>query len=336
MGRRLLPLVLAVAAAAGCGGGGGGGDENAIDRVPAKGGQRAEVQAALTPAPADFPPARGRSLQELANSLDGTGPDAVVASSVFTLGRNRVAFGEIDGKTNKFVYGKTAVYVAKSPDDTARGPYLAPADLLLTKPAYRSRQAASEANLFAAVYAAQVPFAKPGTWSVLTVTRIGGKLIGSPLQVEVRTPANDPIPAVGEPAPRVQTDTLETAHGDISKIDTRLPPDDMHARSFADVVGKKPVALIFATPQLCQSRVCGPVVDIAAQMKAKYGDRMEFIHQEVYVDNEVDKGLRPPLKRFHLQSEPWLFVVGRDGRITARLEGSFGLNAFETALKTAL
>jgi hypothetical protein len=28
--------------------------------------------------------------------------------------------------------------------------------------------------------------------------------------------------------------------------------------------------------------------------------------------------------------------VGSDGRITARLEGSFGLQAFEQALKTAL
>ena len=103
----------------------------------------------------------------------------------------------------------------------------------------------------------------------------------------------------------------------------------MHAKSFADVVGKKPVALLFATPQLCQSRVCGPVVDVALQMKAKYGDRVEFIHQEVYEDNDPNKGLREPLQAFNLPTEPWLFVVGKDGRITARLEGSFGLGAFE-------
>jgi hypothetical protein len=78
------------------------------------------------------------------------------------------------------------------------------------------------------------------------------------------------------------------------------------------------------------------VVDEALQMRAKYGKRIEFIHQEVYVDNDVKKGLREPLKRFNLATEPWLFVVGRDGRITARLEGSFGLAAFDRALKTAL
>src|SRR3712207_8411384 len=58
-----------------------------------------------------------------------------------------------------------------------------------------------------------------------------------------------------------------------------------------------------------------------------------FIHQEVYVDNEVQKGLREPLRRFGLPTEPWLFTVDRSGRIAARLEGSFGLRAFEDAVE---
>jgi hypothetical protein len=101
-------------------------------------------------------------------------------------------------------------------------------------------------------------------------------------------------------------------------------------------VGSKPVALLFATPQLCQSRVCGPVTDVALQLQAEYGDRIEFIHQEVYVDNDPNAGLREPLAAFRLPTEPWLFVVDGRGRITARLEGSFGVAAFENALKTAL
>ena len=110
----------------------------------------------------------------------------------------------------------------------------------------------------------------------------------------------------------------------------------MHDVDFADAVGKKPVALLFSTPQLCQSRVCGPVTDMELQMKSKYGDKMDFIHQEVYVDNDVNKGLRPPLKEFNLQSEPWLFVVDGKGDITARLEGSIGVQQFENAVKSGL
>jgi len=56
----------------------------------------------------------------------------------------------------------------------------------------------------------------------------------------------------------------------------------------------------------------------------------------VFVDDDASKGLRPPLRAFGLQTEPWLFITDRSGRITARLEGSFGFNAFEAAIKTGL
>jgi hypothetical protein len=333
--RRLALHVLALAALLGlpaC----GSSEGNADPVKQVRDDDRAAVRAATSGDISGFPAVGGRSLQEVADGLDGTGPEAVLASSVFTVGSSRLAFGSIDGKTNQFVYGPTAVYLARSPGGPAQGPFPAPADLLITKPAFKSQQAATEANFFAAVYAADLKFPRPGNWSILTVTRVGGRLIGSPLQVSVKTPKADRVPAVGEQPPAVRTDTLASARGDVEAIDTRVPPSDMHERSFSEVVGKKPVALLFATPQLCQSRVCGPVVDIAAQLKSSYGDQMEFIHQEVYEDNEVDQGLREPLKRFNLPTEPWLFVVGRDGRITARLEGSFGLKAFEAAIKTAL
>jgi len=170
---------------------------------------------------------------------------------------------------------------------------------------------------------------------VMAVTIVNGKPVAAPGQIKVITEEQDRIPEVGEPAPKVTTDTVASAGGDAEAIDTRRPTSDMHA-NFADVVGKKPVALLFATPQLCQSRVCGPVVDVGLQLRARYGDQVQFIHQEVYTDNDPNKGLRKPLQEFGLQTEPWLFVVGKDGKITARLEGSFGLNAFERALKTAL
>ncbi len=82
--------------------------------------------------------------------------------------------------------------------------------------------------------------------------------------------------------------------------------------------------------------MCGPVTDIAAQLQKTYGDRMTFIHQEVYVDNQVDKGLRPQLKAFHLETEPWLFVVNAQGKIAARLEGAFGLGDFKKAVEAGL
>jgi hypothetical protein len=333
--RAVLAALVVALALAGCGGGdgGGGGSDDATAHVPS--GIQAAVRAAQDPRAAEFPDPAGKSLQQLADSIGG-GPQMGMASSVFVAGRkNRVAFGVID-KDAGFLYGKTALYIAPTPGAKARGPFVAPADVLITKPAYRSQQAATEGDPFAAVYAAQVPLPRPGNYTLLAVTLVDGKPVAAPQAIKVIAAAKDRIPAVGQAAPKVQTDTVASASGDVQAIDTRRPTSDMHDKSFADVVGTKPVALLFATPQLCQSRVCGPVVDIALQLKARYGDRIQFIHQEVYVDNDVKKGLRPPLKGFNLPTEPWLFVVGKDGRITARLEGSFGQRAFEQALNTAL
>jgi len=331
----VLAAMLGCAVVAGCGGDDGSSDDP-VSRVSEEGGLQAKVRAAARPEAADFPSADGKTLNQLAEEVKGGGSTEVgLATSVFTVGEDRLAFGMIDDQ-GQFVYGPTAVYVAPTPDDPAEGPFVAPADVLVTEGRYRSRQAAEEGDPFAAVYQAEVPFDQKGQWAVFAVTKSGNTYVAAPSQVEVSTKKDDTIPDVGEAAPKATTDTIESVKGNEDLLDTRVPPSDMHQESFDQVVGKKPVALLFATPQLCQSRVCGPVTDIALQMKAKYGDRMEFIHQEVYADNDPQQGLRQSLEQFNLRTEPWLFVVGSDGRITARLEGSFGLKAFEDAIQTGL
>jgi hypothetical protein len=336
--RRAVPrlLVLAVVCglvAAGCGGSDDGGAK------PPPGVSKKDFTKLLADASsatvADFPAAGGRTLQQMADQVKA-GPQVGFATSVLTPGTDRVAFGVID-KANNFVYGKSALYIARSPGDKALGPYPAPADSLLTKPAFRSQNAAVDTSPIAQIYAADVPFPRTGTWNVLVVTKQSDGMVGAPAQVKVTSRSAERIPDVGQTPPRVSTDTVASAAGNLAAIDTRRPfARDLHEVNFKDVLGKKPVALLFATPQLCQSRVCGPVVDIALQMKQQYGDRMAFIHQEVYRDNQVSKGLRTPLRQFHLQTEPWLFTIGKDGRIAARLEGSFGVNEFRRAIQAAL
>lgn len=335
--RPALVLLLPIAVLAGCGddsSSSSSGSERA-PRGPASVELRAALERSTKVDAAAFPAAQGKTLQQLADGLDGSGTTVGLATSVLPSPRPRLGFGVLDGE-NSFVYAPTVVYLARSPKARARGPFPAPADLLVTDPPYRSRQAASEKDPFAAVYTANVDAEEPGTYSVLVVSNVKGDLVGATSQVEVIAPKDDAVAAVGAKAPTVDTDTVASAGGDIGSIDTRLPPSDMHDESLKAVLGKKPVALLFATPQLCQSRVCGPVVDIALQLKAQYGDRMTFIHQEVFVDNDLNKGLRPPLKAFGLPTEPWLFTIKRDGTIAARLEGSFGFTSFEQAIKAAL
>jgi hypothetical protein len=324
-----LPALAAVAvlAAAGC-----GGDDDGSASSDRGGDSSRLVDAASQSSASDFPATRGRTLENVANGVDA-GPAVGLGTSVLVPGRQRLAFGMI-GADRKFIYGKSAIYVAETPDSKARGPYPAPADPIVPEPPFTSRGTAADTAGIKAIYAAMVPFPKPGRYAVLAVTKVGSRLLGAPTQITVRR--SSPIPDVGQEPPRVDTDTLASAAGDVASIDTRVPPSDMHGDSFKDVLGERPVALLFSTPLLCQSRVCGPVTDIALQLESEFGDRMTFIHQEVFVDNEVRKGFRAPLRAFHLQTEPWLFTLDKDGHVAARLEGSFGVNAFREAVEAAL
>lgn len=328
--RALVGLTIALVSAAGCTGDDGG-------PQPPPGESRSEFERALDEAAnvraSDFPAPRGRSLQELADSQTGGALQVGLATSEYTPGENRLAFGLID-QQNSFVYGQSAVYLAATPRSPARGPYPAPAHPLVVDPPFRSKGTATETSSIAAIYSADVPLPKPGSYAVLVITKFGDRTFGAGSTIKM--PKTRRVVEVGQPAPRIATETVASAAGDMDAIETRDPADTMHKTSLSDVLGKKPVALLFATPALCQTRVCGPVTDIAEQLKSKYGDQMEFIHQEVYVDNQVNKGLREPLRRFGLRTEPWLFVIDRDGQVTARVEGSFGVDEFEEAVKTGL
>jgi hypothetical protein len=298
---------------------------------------RDTITLAQHPDVSDFPkPTPGQSIEQFAAQFAANGPQALAATSVYRTPGGRLAFGLLDAR-QRFNYGPTVVYLAPYKGGRVLGPYPAPADVLLTDPKFRSQQAATEGSAFAAIYEAQVPFKKPGVYKVLTVSDLDGRKVAAGMAAQVVSPAQDKIPDVGEKAPPVPTDTKGSVHGNLDLLDTRIPKAlELSDESFKDVVGKKPVALLFSTPQLCQSRVCGPVTDEELQVKAETGDKMVFIHQEPYLDNQINKGFRPQVARYHLPSEPWLFTVDRKGRIAARLEGSIGIRAFRTAVRAAL
>jgi hypothetical protein len=131
-------------------------------------------------------------------------------------------------------------------------------------------------------------------------------------------------PKIGDDAIDMHTLTPADVGGDLEKLTTRIPPDkDMVSTDLADVLGRKPVVLLFATPRLCASKVCGPVTDIAEQVRAEAGDGVAFIHQEIYIDNTVSKGTRPQVNEYKLPTEPWLFAIDRSGKVVARFEGAF-------------
>jgi hypothetical protein len=286
----------------------------------------------------DFPKPKNKSLRDLLADVSA-GPVLAPSGAEFRTGKQRFGFALFRKDRSQITDASVAVYVAPAGGGPAQGPYLARYESMAVTPQFQSRQTASDPNAAKSIYTAEIPFDKPGRWEVLGIARSGGKLVAASLPqagIVVKDAAKDEIPKVGATPPRIHTPTEASVGGDLASIDTRLPPSSMHDDDFADVLGKKPVVLIFATPQLCQSRVCGPVVDVVEQEKAKSenGD-VSFIHMEVFQDNRIDKGIRPQLAAFHLVSEPWLFTFDRSGKVAARIEGAFSERELADAIAAA-
>ena len=301
------------------------------------GGSSASEQGKTeTPAaePADFPRPNGKSLAQLRNQLP-EGPVFAPAVSVLDPGENRVAFALFDQARKQVTPEAVAIYVAPAKGaGAARGPFPARQESLDVAPQFRSRQTQADLDQVDQFWVADVELPKKGSWVITALASMEGKLV-STSQFEQRVGARGGPPDVGEKAVKVSTPTPTDAGGDLERIDTRIPPlPDLHETDFADVVGKKPVVLVFATPQLCQTRVCGPAVDLALETKERsQRDDVEFIHMEIYRDNEIDKGLRPQPAAWRLPTEPWTFLIGSDGRIKERFEGAFSVEELESAVK---
>jgi hypothetical protein len=316
-------VLFACALVAGC-----GGDD----------GDEAETEPPPVADPAEFPKANGRTLAALREGLGEGGPVLAPSVLVLTTGDNRFGFGLFERDRSQIADASVVVYVAPVGGGAAKGPYAARYESLEVEPQFESRTSAQDPDSAKTVYVADIPFEKPGKYEVLGIARLDDRLVAAtpasgPLTI--MKPGDDPVPRVGEAAPRIHTPTKADAAGDVASIDTRVPPSTMHEADFADVVGKEPVVLVFATPLLCQSRVCGPVVDIAEQVKADHEGEAEFIHMEIYRDNSIEKGFRPQVAAFGLPTEPWIFTIDTRGKVAARLEGAFSPGELEAALEKA-
>jgi hypothetical protein len=191
------------------------------------------------------------------------------------------------------------------------------------------------------VYVANVEFDSPGSWGV----EASGARDGEPFQpvTAAFTVLEKSLSvAVGEPAPRsVQTILSDVA--DIREIDTsETPIPEMHNLTLADAVTSgKPTVIVIATPAFCVSQICGPTKGVVDDLYERYKGEANFVHVEPYDLGKARSGegleVIPFLEQeWGLQSEPWVFLVDRDGIIAAKFEAVVSQAEIEETLRQIL
>ena len=140
------------------------------------------------------------------------------------------------------------------------------------------------------------------------------------------------VPGIGEDAPRTENHVIGEPDVPPVAIDSRaadgaIPDAGLHRTTIAGAIASgRPALVVFSTPVFCVSRFCGPVTDVVQDLSRTYGGEAEFIHVEVwrdFQDSAVNEAAADWLLQGATLNEPWAFLIGSDGTITARWDNLF-------------
>lgn len=259
-----------------------------------------------------------------APSNGGNAVALVQGTSDYAVGLVRVSFLFIDSHARAIERPRARVTVTRAARSVSTG------EAVLEPIGVPGRSEAAVGGV-RHVYVARLRIAKPGRYT-LTARPDGAKITGvATLEVAEKPQA----PAVGDRAIPSRTPTIASTHGNLAALTTAEPPDRSLLRySVADsLAAHVPFVVVFATPKYCETRTCGPVVDVAQAVQPRFPG-VRFIHVEIYQGNDPALGTNRWVRQWRLPSEPWVFVVGRNGRIAARFEGSVSAAELVAAVRT--
>ena len=182
------------------------------------------------------------------------------------------------------------------------------------------------------IYVTTLQTPTPGTYWFLAEP-VGGRKIQALGSVVVRK--QGAAPDVGDRAIASATPTLASTGGDLETLTTSRRPDRaLYTTSVKQALAaRQPFVVTFATPQYCQTRTCGPGVDVVSAVSKEPASKgVRFIHVEIYEDNDPAKGVNRWVREWRLPTEPFTFVVDRSGVIRTKLEGAFSVAELERAV----
>ncbi len=192
------------------------------------------------------------------------------------------------------------------------------------------------------IFSTQLSFDRAGMWELeVRLPQPDGPAVtvAFAFPVAERTLA----PAVGDRAPRTESRTLADVQS-IAELTTGFEPDPvLYQRSIAaSLAAGRPLVVVFASPAFCTNALCGPQVEVVAELAALYGDRADFAHVDLYenpheIKGDIDRAVRTPiLLQWGLETDEWTFIVGADGLVAARFEAFVTRDELERALVAVL
>ncbi len=244
----------------------------------------------------------------------------VIVSSELVVGPNRVLFSFLDASGAKPI---------AAPDRTASVAFTGPGG---------EKVPASDGEFVWAIegtsglYVTHAEFPVAGSWSAeFTTAAPGSPETTIPFVFDVRDEASVVRP--GEPAPSVETPTLEDVGGAVEQISSDEHPEEaFYETSVADALAAdEPFVLVFATPAFCQTQTCGPTLEKIKEVAADHPDTT-FINVEPYETTFADGQLQPVLDEnnllkpveasdaYGLVTEPYVFVVDGEGKVADSFE----------------
>jgi hypothetical protein len=185
-----------------------------------------------------------------------------------------------------------------------------------------------------------VDFPSAGVWTAsLTFTAEGQQ---QTLTTQFGVSDKPALPAPGQEA----LDSINLTMADTSvnpqAIDSRaqdgakIPDPELHQDTISGALAAhRPILALFSTPVYCLSEFCGPSTDALAQI-AKTGPKdAAYIHVEIYKDyakHQVNTAASQWLLRNGNLTEPWLFLIGSDGKIVDRWSPLFDVHEVRAEL----
>jgi hypothetical protein len=230
----------------------------------------------------------------------------------------------VDQRIAFVLQGAQAFVTPDSPVTLQFGPGLSPAHLGPPIPGVAHTDSSPAPAYVTTTYR----FPAPGDYWVRATYK--GRTADAPLQ-GITTPSDALVPLPGKPMISTPTPTFTDTLG-LKLLCTRQPQCPWHDASLdAVLTRRRPVALLFATPALCQTATCGPVLNTLLALKAQFEGEVHFLHSEIYTDMTAAHNV-PAVLAYHLTSEPVLFVAGADGIVRTRIDGLFGRGEAAAAL----